>query len=233
MPAGRLRYNHLVLFGGPGGTADGRARGAGHVGRGPRFFLQAPKRIRQTLNKRMVAVTKLDAQVDTLRQRLAPAVAALDLELYDVELSGAGKQRTLRVTVNGVDLDAITAVTQAVSPILDDAPELTGSFLLEVSSPGVERVLRTPAHYAGAVGETVSVKVRTDSGTRRLQGTLVASDDTTGTVEVDGEREQLAYADITQARTVFEWGPQPRPGQRKKNVSASKARAAASKGVTA
>jgi ribosome maturation factor RimP len=197
--------------------------------------LQAPKRIRQTLNKRMVAVSNVDAQVETLRQRLAPAVAALDLELYDVELAGAGKQRTLRVTVNGIDLDAITAVTQAVSPILDDAPELTGSFLLEVSSPGVERTLRTPAHYAGAVGETISVKVRTDTGTRRLQGKLVASDDTTCTVEVEGEREQLAYADITQARTVFEWGPQPRPGQAKKSKrpAASKARAGASKGVTA
>jgi ribosome maturation factor RimP len=182
----------------------------------------------------MVAVSNVDAQVETLRQRLAPAVAALDLELYDVELTGAGKQRTLRVTVNGVDLDAITAVTEAVSPILDDAPELTGSFLLEVSSPGVERVLRTPAHYAGAAGETVSVKVRTESGTRRLQGTLVASDPEHCTLDVDGQREELAYADITQARTVFEWGPQPRPGQKKKHsVSASKARAAASKGVTA
>jgi ribosome maturation factor RimP len=177
----------------------------------------------------MVAVTNLDAQVETLRQRLAPAVAALDLELYDIELTGAGKQRTLRVTVNGIDLDAITSVTQAVSPILDDAPELTGAFLLEVSSPGVERTLRTPAHYAGAVGETVSVKVRTDTGTRRLQGTLVASDDASCTVEVDGKREQLAYADITQARTVFEWGPQPRPGKAKAKAKAG----AASKGVTA
>jgi ribosome maturation factor RimP len=173
-----------------------------------------------------VAVTKLDPQVDTLLKLNAPAVAALDLELYDVELSGAGKQRTLRVTVNGVDLDAITAVTQAVSPILDDAPELTGSFLLEVSSPGVERTLRTPEHYAGAIGETVSVKVRADSGTRRLQGTLVASDDTTCTIDVAGEREQFAYADVTQARTVFEWGPQPRPGKKAKA-------GAASKGVTA
>jgi len=179
-------------------------------------------------------VTNVDAQVEALRSRLAPAVAALDLELYDVELTGVGKQRTLRVTVNGVDLDAITAVTQAVSPILDDAPELTGSFLLEVSSPGVERVLRTPAHFAGAVGTTVSIKVRTDSGTRRLEGTLVAADDAHCTIEVDGQREELAYDDITQARTVFEWGPQPRPGKSKKaNDSEPKPRAAASKGVTA
>jgi len=204
------------------------------VGRGPRFFLQAPKRIRQTVNKRMVAVTNVDAQVETLRSRLAPAVAALDLELYDVELTGVGKQRTLRVTVNGVDLDAITAVTQAISPVLDDAPELTGSFLLEVSSPGVERVLRTPAHYRGAIGTTVSIKVRTDSDSRRLQATLVAADEAHCTIEVDGEREELAYTDITQARTVFEWGPQPRPGQRKATPGKkAKAGAAASKGVTA
>ena len=137
------------------------------------------------------------------------------------------------MTVNGVDLDAITAVTQAISPILDQAPELSGPFLLEVSSPGVERVLRTPAHYKGAIGTTVSIKVRTDA-TRRLQGTLVDADAEHCTIEVDGEREQLAYDDITQARTVFEWGPQPRPGQRKAaHGKKAKSGAAASKGVTA
>ena len=179
-------------------------------------------------------MTNVDAQVETLRQRLAPAIAALDLELYDIDLSGSGKARTLRVTVNGIDLDAITAVTQAISPILDDAPELSGAFLLEVSSPGVERVLRTPAHYRGAINETVSVKVHTPD-TRRLQGTLVDAESEHCTVEVDGHREQLAYADITQARTVFEWGPQPRPGQQKnrKSEKTPKAGAAASKGVTA
>lgn len=175
-------------------------------------------------------VANVDAQVETLRQRLAPAVAALDLELYDVELTGAGKARTLRVTVDrpgGVDLEAITAVTHAVSPMLDDAPAPAGPFLLEVSSPGVERVLRTPAHYAGAVGTTVSVKVRTESGTKRVHGMLVDAGPEHCDVEVEGVREHIAYADVTQARTVFEWGPQPRPGQRRG------AGAATSKGVTA
>jgi ribosome maturation factor RimP len=176
-----------------------------------------------------VAVANVDAQVEMLRQRLAPAIAELDLELYDIELSGAGKARTLRVTVDrpgGVDLEAITAATQAVSPILDDAPTPAGPFLLEVSSPGVERALRTPAHYTGAIGSTVSVKVRTADGTRRVHGTLVEAGAEECTVEVDGVREPLAYADVTQAHTVFEWGPQPRPGQRRK------AGATASKGVT-
>jgi ribosome maturation factor RimP len=175
-------------------------------------------------------VANVDAQVETLRQRLAPAVAALDLELYDVELTGSGKARTLRVTVDrpgGVDLEAITAVTHAVSPLLDDAPAPAGPFLLEVSSPGVERVLRTPAHYAGAVGSVVSIKLRADSGTRRVHGTLVEAGAESCTVDVDGAPEQISYADVTQARTVFEWGPQPRPGSRRR------AGATASKGVTA
>jgi ribosome maturation factor RimP len=175
-------------------------------------------------------VANVDAQVETLRQRLAPAVAACDLDLYDVELTGAGKARTLRVTVDragGVDLEAITAVTHALSPILDDATAPAGPFLLEVTSPGVERLLRTPAHYAGAVGSTVSIKVRSESGTRRVQGTLVAATSEHVDVDVDGVRVPVAFADITQARTVFEWGPQPRPGQRRS------ARATTSKGVTA
>jgi len=175
-------------------------------------------------------VANVDAQVETLRQRLAPAVAALDLELYDIELTGSGKARTLRVTVDrpgGVDLEAITSVTHAVSPLLDDAPAPAGPFLLEVSSPGVERALRTPAHYAGAVGTTVSIKYRTESGPRRVHGTLVDAGAQGCAVEVEGVREELDYADVTQAHTVFEWGPQPRPGQRRR------AGATTSKGVTA
>lgn len=175
-------------------------------------------------------MANVDAQLETLRQRLAPAVAALNLELYDVELTGAGKARTLRVTVDragGVDLEAITAATHAVSPILDDGPAPAGPFLLEVTSPGVERVLRTPGHYAGAVGLTVSIKVRTDSGTRRVQGTLIGAGAEDCEVDSDGVRDTVAYADVTQARTVFEWGPQPRPGRRRD------AGATASKGVTA
>jgi len=175
-------------------------------------------------------VANVDAQLETLHQRLAPAVGALGLELYDVELSGAGKARTLRVTIDragGVDLEAITAATHAVSAIVDDGPAPAGPFLLEVTSPGVERRLRTPAHYAGAIGTAVSVKVRTHTGSQRLHGTLIEADAEHCKLDLDGVHEVVAYADITHARTVFEWGPQPRPGQRRG------AGAATGKGVTA
>ena len=65
------------------------------------------------------------------------------------------------------------------------------------------------------------------SGTRRVHGTLVDAGADRFAVDVDGIREELAYTDVTQAHTVFEWGPQPRPGQRRR------AGAATGKGVTA
>ena len=180
---------------------------------------------------------KADATIDAIRDAVAPVIAGLGLELYDVELNGGGGTRTLRVTIDragGVDLDAITDVTRALSPILDDDSTLPGSFLLEVSSPGVERTLRTPAHYLGARGCTVSIKVRTESGTERVHGELVDSDDEQCTIETDGRREEIRYCDITQARTVFEWGPQPRPGQRRAGQAATASkRARASRGASA
>ena len=163
--------------------------------------------------------------VTAVRDALAPIVAGLGLDLYDVELNGSGAARTLRVTIEregGVDLDAITEVTRAVSPVLDAEPTLAGPYLLEVSSPGLERTLRTPAHFSGARGATVSIKFRTGTGTARVQGALVDADDRGCVVEGDDGRHELAYADITQARTVFEWGPPPRASRKgsRKGVSA-------------
>jgi ribosome maturation factor RimP len=165
--------------------------------------------------------------VDTIAQTLAPAVAALGLQLYDVEVTGAGRARILRVMVDregGVDLDAIADATQAVSPLLDTPPLdslLTGPYALEVSSPGVERPLRTPAHFRGAVGETVTVKTRAadDHGARRRRGVITAADDTGVELAVDdGTEVRVAYGDVTQARTVFEWGNEPKRGKNEKHA---------------
>jgi ribosome maturation factor RimP len=153
--------------------------------------------------------------LDMVVRTLTPAVTDLGLELYDVAMTGNGRARILRVMVDregGVDLDAIAAATQAVSPLLDVPPlddVITGSYALEVSSPGLERPLRTPAHFTGAVGETVSVKTRAgdDHGARRVRGVVTTADD--GGFELaldDGSTEHLRYDDVTQARTVFEWG---------------------------
>ena len=166
-----------------------------------------------------------DQTLTAVRDALAPVVADLGLDLYDVEFNGSGATRTLRVTVEregGVDLEAITDVTRAISPVLDAEPSLTGSYLLEVSSPGLERALRTPTHFAGALGATVSIKFRTDSGTARVKGALVDAGDRGCVVEGDDGRHELSYDAITQAHTVFEWGSPPRASRKGARAAAGR-----------
>jgi ribosome maturation factor RimP len=166
-------------------------------------------------------VSTTDTQLEAVRTAVEPAVGALGLDVYDLELVGGGATRTLRLTVTrpgGVDLESITAVTQAVSPIVDRAATISGSYLLEVSSPGIERPLRRPEHYSSALGEEISIKFHTGAGPRRVRGVLREFDGDRCVVETDEGDETIALADVTQARTVFEWGPQARPRSQAKHA---------------
>src|SRR5947207_14235581 len=130
-------------------------------------------------------------QAETVRAAVAPLVDALGFELYDVELLGHGAARTLRVSItgpNGVDLDAITATTQAISPLLDTLADLNGPYLPELSSPGAGRSLRRAEHYRAAVGEQVAAKYHTDAGPRRGKGLLVDASDTEDRLDLHGPR---------------------------------------------
>jgi ribosome maturation factor RimP len=121
----------------------------------------------------------------------------------------------------GVDLDGITAASERISRLLDDREVLPGPFALEVSSPGLERPLRRPDHFRGAIGELVTVKVRDHEGAiRRLRGELEHADDAGITIAAGGDAgaEHVAYDDIVQARTVFEWGAAPARGKGAKKV---------------
>jgi ribosome maturation factor RimP len=161
--------------------------------------------------------------VDTVERLLAPILADLGLALYDLEFGG-GK---LAVTVEragdgppgGVDLDTIALVTRLLGRELDHADPIPGRYHLEVSSPGLERSLRTPAHFRRAVGETVAVRTRSGpDDERRATGELIVADDDGVTVRDDttAAERRIAYADIDRARTVFAWGPAPKPGNASK-----------------
>ena len=159
--------------------------------------------------------------IERVREIVEPLLARQSLTVYDLELSGS----QLRITVDapgGVDLEAIAHATRLISVALDEHDPIPSKYTLEVSSPGLERPLRTPTHFAGAVGLTVSVKTnaRVD-GERRIKGTLVAADDEGITV---GDHT-LRYDEIEKARTVFEWGPAPKPGKTKPAADKKKAKA--------
>jgi ribosome maturation factor RimP len=151
---------------------------------------------------------------ERVRQVVEPSLTAQGFELIDVERHGP----VLRVTVDradGVDLDAVTTATRLVSDLLDSTDLIGDRTTLEVSSPGIERSLRTPDHYRRFIGTTVAVKLRPGTeGERRMEGVLEDADDEG--VILAGRR--LAYVDIERARTVFVW---PSENQKKKMGRAS------------
>jgi ribosome maturation factor RimP len=156
---------------------------------------------------------------------LEPVVSEAGVELVDAEY----RSGVVLVTIDGpdgIDLDLLARVHRVVSDLLDERDPIPGSYTLEVSSPGVERTLRRPAHFTRAVGETVSVKTRPQvPGDRRLTGRLVAADEQGLDLEVEGATDgpvRLAYSDIDRCRTVFAWGPAPKPGAAAKTKTKTK-----------
>jgi ribosome maturation factor RimP len=154
-----------------------------------------------------------------VRELIEPIASDLGLDLYDLEQRGG----TLRVTIDtppgseaGVDMDQIALATRLISREMDHHDPMPGRYTLEVTSPGVERTLRTPAHFQREIGKTINVRLADpDAGPRRFEGVLVAADDATATVRLDDAdltERVVALADIDRARTVFVWGPQPKPG---------------------
>jgi ribosome maturation factor RimP len=145
---------------------------------------------------------------------LASRVAELDLDLVDVEVL-TGKVRVIVDRSGGADIDSIAAASRTVSDVLDHHdPQPGHRYTLEVTTPGVERPLRSPGSFARAVGETVSVRtVGGGEGERRFQGVLSRADDEGFVLKSEsspsGER-WFSYDQIERARTVFEW---PAPGR--------------------
>jgi len=138
-----------------------------------------------------------------------PVLDALGLDVYDVEVAGSRPHQVVRVKVDcegGVDMDAVTNATRAVSALLDEREELVdGRYTLEVSSPGIERDLRRPVHFERAIGSTVTVKARTANGPVRVKGVLRRATEAGFAVAVDATDHEFTYDDVTSVRTVFEW----------------------------
>ena len=148
------------------------------------------------------------AIVDRVRELVVPLAQAAAVDLYDVEHHG-GMVRVLVDADRGVDLEALARLSRSVSRALDELDLIDGRYTLEVSSPGLERPLRTPDHFRRAAGSEVKVKTRPDfDGPRRLTGVLeaVAADGVDLRGE-DGEVSHIAFGHMASARTVFEWSP--------------------------
>ena len=140
---------------------------------------------------------------DTLETRLAPLVEGLGYELWELEYSPGRGSGFLRLYIDaeaGITLDDCERVSRTVSEVLDAEDPIPGHYTLEVSSPGLERPLRTAEHFARYVGGTVSVEtVQAFEGRRRFRGVLTAAGAETVEVEVDGKRWTLPLSGIRKA----------------------------------
>jgi ribosome maturation factor RimP len=146
---------------------------------------------------------------DRMRVLVAPFLTDLQLDLYDLEYAGG----VIRVTVDkagGVDMESISLATRLISRELDHQDPINGHYTLEVSSPGLERNLRTPSHFQRIIGWKVNVRTNANvAGDRRAQGVLTFADHHGIAVAVTVGKEtverRLAYSEIDRAKTVFEW----------------------------
>jgi ribosome maturation factor RimP len=147
-----------------------------------------------------------------------PYLAAEKLELDDLELVGRGQALTLRVVVDGeggLDLDRIAEVSRGLSRLLDSVPDLEGPYQLEVTSPGLERKLTRPSHFAKSVGREVVAKTNAGTGNpRTIKGVLTDAGESDFVIKGEADQiETIPYEQLLSARTVFRWEKAPKPGQ--------------------
>ena len=141
----------------------------------------------------------------SLEQSIKLAVESLGANLYDIVSTKAHDRNIFRVLVtaeNGISLDKCAEISRMISPILDVDEPMNGEYILEVSSPGIERKLRTKEHFKASVGEKVKVK---DFATETYKGELIFADDQKIIVKTEFADEEITYDSILSAATYFEW----------------------------
>ena len=144
--------------------------------------------------------------LSAVRAIAEPVVVAAGLDLEDLAIEKVGRREKVSVIVDtdgGVSLDAIAEVSSALSAALDEAGDVaSSSYVLEVSSPGVDRPLTLPRHWRRNTGRLVAIDLEDGSS---ITGRLTGSDDSTVTLDVNGEAQQLVLGQVQRAIVQVEF----------------------------
>jgi ribosome maturation factor RimP len=141
---------------------------------------------------------------ETIAELLRPTVEALGFSLWGMEYLAQGRHSTLRLYIdseNGVSVDDCAAVSHHVSGVLDVEDPITGEYTLEVSSPGVDRLLFRLDQYAQYIGEWIEIRLRRPfEGRRKFKGTLKGLEGEDVIVQVEDHEFLLPHSAIDRAQ---------------------------------
>jgi len=162
-------------------------------------------------------MTARSPQRRQLERLLQPVITAEGYDLEEVSVTAAGRRSLIRVTVDGddgIDLDGIATVSRAVSEALDaaedDGAAFAGPYVLEVSSPGVDRPLTEPRHWRRALGRLATVPVGPPGQQVSRLGRILAADSDGLELSVDDQQQRHPWAEVGTGRVQVEFS---RPGE--------------------
>jgi ribosome maturation factor RimP len=142
-----------------------------------------------------------------LEESVKIAVEGCGVRLYDIVTAREHSDNIYRIYIsnpNGISLDKCAEVSRMVSPLLDINEPMNGKYKLEVSSPGIERKLKTLNHFFGSIGDNIKIK---EYSSEIIKGELieVLEDGTITLKDKDGDTQLIKFDDILSASTTFEW----------------------------
>lgn len=145
----------------------------------------------------------------TVWDLVEPTAHELGYSIWDVEYVKEGADMYLRITIDseeGIDIDDCERMTRAIDPMLDEADPIEDFYYLEVSSPGVERVLTIDEHFAAMAGSEVEIKLyRALDGSKVFRGVLVGKEDGKITITTDAGDVSFDSKTVAKCTTVFDW----------------------------
>ena len=136
-------------------------------------------------------------------------ITNLGYELYDVQYVKEGKDYFLRIFIDnpkGISLEDCEKVNNEITDLLDTADYIKQQYFLEVSSPGIERILRKEKHLNDNIGETIEIKLfKPINKKKEIIGVLKQFDENTIVVLTNDEQIEISRRDISQIKKVYEW----------------------------
>jgi ribosome maturation factor RimP len=153
----------------------------------------------------------VDPILTRIWEMAGPVAAGEGMEIVDVEFRREGSRagKVLRIFLDkegGPTLEDLTRISRRLNEIFDEGLQVEGSYVLEVSSPGINRALKTPEHFARFIGKRVRVRTRDlIEGRRSFLGTLKEATPGEIVVETDGRDYRIAYAVIEKANYEHDW----------------------------